>query len=62
VSIIPAIFMTFICSDFVFISGQMMGLGQNLGAILAAATTIIVTTAVCLHMRHLRSKAEQILA
>lgn len=62
VSIIPAIFMTFICSDFVFISGQMMGLGQNLGAILAGATTIIVTTVVCLHMRHLRSKAEQILA
>lgn len=62
VSIIPAIFMTFICSDFVFISGQMMGLEQNLGALLAGGTTIVVTLAVCLHMRHLKNKANEILA
>ena len=51
VSLLPAMFMTFICTDFLFTSGQMMGLNRNLGAILAGCATIVVTVAVSLHMR-----------
>lgn len=58
VSLIPAMFMTFICTDFLFTSGQMMGLERNLGTILAGCATIVVTVAVWLHMRHVLKKGE----
>ena len=51
-------FMTFICTDFLFTSGQMMGLERNLGTILAGCATIVVTVAVWLHMRHVLKKGE----
>jgi len=37
ISLLPAMFMTFICTDFLFTSGQMMGLEKNLGTILGDA-------------------------
>ncbi|MBR4801226.1 MAG: carbon starvation protein A [Bacteroidales bacterium] len=58
VSLIPAMFMTFICTDFLFTSGQMMGLERNLGTILAGCATIVVTVAVWLHMCHVLKKGE----
>lgn len=51
VSLIPAIFMTFICSDFLFFSKQMIGFDYTTGAICAAALTVLITTAVCIHMK-----------
>ncbi|MBQ1748297.1 MAG: carbon starvation protein A [Bacteroidales bacterium] len=56
ISLIPAMFMTFICTDFLFTSGQMMGLDRSIGAILAACATAVVTTAVSLHMRRVLKK------
>jgi carbon starvation protein CstA len=58
ISLLPAMFMTFICSDFLFTSGQMMGLEKNLGTILAGCATIVATVAVWLHMRHILKKGE----
>ncbi|MBQ6310237.1 MAG: carbon starvation protein A [Bacteroidales bacterium] len=58
ISLLPAMFMTFICTDFLFTSGQMMGLERNLGTILAGCATIVVTVAVWLHMRHVLKKGE----
>ncbi len=51
ISLIPALFMTFIVTDFLFTSGQMMGLSQNLGAILAGCVTIVIAIAVFLHIK-----------
>ena len=56
ISLIPAMFMTFICTDFLFTSGQMMGLDRSIGAILAACATAVVTIAVSLHMRRVLKK------
>lgn len=56
ISLIPALFMTFIVTDFVFISGQMMGLNQSLGAILAGCVTIVIALGVMLHIRGLIRK------
>lgn len=42
VAMIPAIFMTFITSSYLFTSPQMLALGQNLGNALAAALTILI--------------------
>lgn len=56
ISLLPAMFMTFICTDFLFTSGQMMGLEKNLGTILAGCATIVATVAVWLHMRHILKK------
>ena len=58
ISLLPAMFMTFICTDFLFTSGQMMGLERNLGTILAGCATIVVTVAVWMHMRHVLKKGE----
>ncbi|MBR6465874.1 MAG: carbon starvation protein A [Bacteroidales bacterium] len=58
ISLLPAMFMTFICTDFLFTSGQMMGMERNLGSILAGCATIVVTVAVWLHMRHVLKKGE----
>ncbi|MBR6972150.1 MAG: carbon starvation protein A [Bacteroidales bacterium] len=58
ISLLPAMFMTFICTDFLFTSGQMMGLEKNLGTILAGCATIVATVAVWLHMRHILKKGE----
>ena len=58
ISLLPAMFMTFICTDFLFTSGQMMGLERNLGNILAGCATIVATVAVWLHMRHILKKGE----
>lgn len=58
ISLLPAMFMTFICTDFLFTSGQMMGLEKNLGTILAGCATIVSTVAVWLHMRHILKKGE----
>ncbi|MBE6244055.1 MAG: carbon starvation protein A [Bacteroidales bacterium] len=58
ISLLPAMFMTFICTDFLFTSGQMMGLEKNLGTILAGCATIVATVAVWLHMSHILKKGE----
>ena len=56
VSLLPAMFMTFICTNFLFTSGQMMGLERNLGTILAGCATIVITVAVTIHMRLIQKK------
>ena len=44
VALPPAIFMTFICSTFVFVSNQFVGLGAtSLAYLLGAVTTIVLT-------------------
>ena len=42
ISLIPALFMTFICSGYLFTSPQMIGLPRTLGMSLAAVTTLII--------------------
>lgn len=42
ISLIPALFMTFICSGYLFTSPQMIGLSRTLGMSLAAVTTLII--------------------
>lgn len=56
ISMIPALFMTFICSDFLLTNSQMFGLDQNLGASLAGVLTLIIAVSVCLKMRAFVSK------
>ncbi len=42
VAMIPALFMTFICSDYLFSSGQMLALDQTLSAWLAGGVTLLL--------------------
>ena len=48
VALPPAVFMTYICSSFVFVSNQFVGLGATpLAYILGGVLTIILTTIMC---------------
>ncbi len=48
---LPAIFMTFICTDFLFTSKQMIGFSRQLGTLLSAIATTIITIVVAIKMR-----------
>jgi carbon starvation protein CstA len=46
ISLIPALFMTFITMDYLFVSPQMLGVGQTMGAIYGGIVTIAVFGAI----------------
>ena len=50
-SLIPAVFMTFITSDYFFSSGEMMGLAQGVSAVLGGIVTLVISAAVIASMR-----------
>lgn len=54
ISFIPALFMTFICSDFMFSSKQMFGLAQSLSIILSVGLTTLVSLGVLYKMKHFK--------
>ena len=48
VALIPALFMTYICSSFVFVSNQFVGLGSTpLAYLLGGALTVALTAVMC---------------
>ncbi len=55
ISFIPAVLMTFICSDFMFTSKQIFGMGQESSLLLACMLTILITIAVSIKMRKTKS-------
>ncbi len=59
VALVPAIFMTFICASFIFVSPQFVGWGVSDGAYIGGgAVTAIVTAAMCRKLR--RDKRESL--
>ena len=44
IAMIPAVFMTFVCSLYLFTAGQMLGLAPTLGGVLAGALTLVITS------------------
>ena len=52
VALIPAVFMTYICSSFVFVSDQFVGLGATpLAYILGGLLTMVLTAIMCYKLR-----------
>ena len=52
VALLPAVFMTFICASFVFVSGQFAGMGAAPAAYVAGgAITALLTAAMCIKIR-----------
>lgn len=51
ISLIPALFMTFITSDHFFFSEEMIGLAPGLSAVFAGVVTLVIAAAVILLMR-----------
>lgn len=52
VALVPAVFMTFICASFIFVSSQFVGLGASEWAYVGGgAVTVIVTAAMCTKLR-----------
>lgn len=57
VSLLPAVFMTFVCSSFVFVSPQFIGLGSTVSAYIGGATaTVVLTAAMCFKLHRDRRK------
>ena len=46
VALLPAIFMTYICSSFVFVSDQFVGLGPDMWSYIGGAIVTLLITAV----------------
>ena len=44
IAMIPAVFMTYVCSLYLFTAGQMLGLANTLGSVLAGALTLVITS------------------
>lgn len=51
ISLVPAVFMTFICADFLLVSRQMLGLNTVLGAVIAGVFTICLLVYFLLKLR-----------
>lgn len=52
VALVPAVFMTYVCSSFLFVSGQFFGMQNRAAAyLLAGAATLVVVVAMILKMR-----------
>lgn len=52
VALLPAVFMTFVCSSFVFVSPQFLGLGATAAAYTGgAAVAVLLTAAMCIKLR-----------
>lgn len=54
VSFFPAVFMTFICADFLFSSGQMIGLDHRTSIIISSAVSILTILLVWLRTKKIR--------
>ena len=50
-SLIPAVFMTFITSDYFFSSGEMLGLAQGISAVLGGIVTVVISAAILFSMK-----------
>ena len=44
IAMIPAVFMTYVCSLYLFTAGQMLGLAPTLGRVLAGVLTLVITS------------------
>lgn len=55
-SFIPALFMTFITTDYFFSSGQMLGLAHGISAVLAGVSTLVIAVAIIILMRRYGKK------
>ena len=44
IAMIPAVFMTYVCSLYLFTAGQMLGIAPTLGTVLAGALTLVITS------------------
>ena len=55
ISLFPALFMTFICTLFLFSSNQMVGLQMMSGSLISLGITILTLVAVMLHAKNLFS-------
>lgn len=52
VALLPAVFMTFVCSSFVFVSPQFFGMGATTTAYIGGAVaTAVLTAAMCVRLR-----------
>ena len=52
VALLPAVFMTFVCSSFVFVSPQFFGMGATTPAYIGGAVvTAVLTAAMCVRLR-----------
>ncbi len=52
VALLPAVFMTFVCSSFVFVSPQFLGMGATTTAYIGgAAATVVLTAVMCVKLR-----------
>jgi hypothetical protein len=56
VALLPAIFMTYICSSFVFVSNQFVGLGATPMAYLLGGVLAIAIVAIMCYKLHLDKK------
>ena len=57
VAMLPAVFMTFVCSSFVFVSPQFFGMGATTPAYIGGAVvTAVLTAAMCIRLRRDRLK------
>lgn len=57
VALLPAVFMTFVCSSFVFVSPQFFGMGATTTAYIGGAVvTAVLTAAMCIRLRRDRLK------
>lgn len=57
VALLPAVFMTFVCSSFVFVSPQFFGMGATTVAYIGGAVaTAVLTAAMCVRLRRDRLK------
>lgn len=57
VALLPAVFMTFVCSSFVFVSPQFFGMGATTPAYIGGAVaTVVLTAAMCVRLRRDRRK------
>lgn len=57
VALLPAVFMTFVCSSFVFVSPQFFGMGATTTAYIGGAVaTAVLTAAMCVRLRRDRLK------
>ncbi|MBP3533748.1 MAG: carbon starvation protein A, partial [Alistipes sp.] len=57
VALLPTVFMTFVCSSFVFVSPQFFGMGATTPAYIGGAVvTAVLTAAMCIRLRRDRLK------
>lgn len=51
ITLLPAVFMTYVCTSYLFVSGQALGLQGAMGYVIAAAITAVITAAFFVWLR-----------